>query len=158
MVADETWKIWIDTGGTFTDCVAINPDGDMQRIKVLSSGALRGRVISRTGDRQYLIATNWPLVANIFFGYTFRSLSIEADQTSVKSYDSKRSLLELEDELDISPGSDFEITAHEEAPILCARLATETSLSRPLPPLNMRLGSTIGINALLERKEELPFL
>ena len=41
------WSIWIDTGGTFTDCLALDPAGDMHRAKVLSSGALRP-LISRT--------------------------------------------------------------------------------------------------------------
>jgi len=35
------WQVWIDTGGTFTDCVAVDPDGRARSCKVLSSGALR---------------------------------------------------------------------------------------------------------------------
>ena len=38
------WQIWIDTGGTFTDCIARDPAGELRRCKVLSSGALRDRV------------------------------------------------------------------------------------------------------------------
>ncbi|WP_424583706.1 hydantoinase/oxoprolinase N-terminal domain-containing protein, partial [Tunicatimonas sp.] len=32
----ERWKIWVDTGGTFTDCLAYNPSGVLHRVKVLS--------------------------------------------------------------------------------------------------------------------------
>ena len=39
-----SWQIWIDTGGTFTDCIAIDPEGRTRVCKVLSSGALRDRV------------------------------------------------------------------------------------------------------------------
>ncbi|WP_309709543.1 hydantoinase B/oxoprolinase family protein [Armatimonas sp.] len=35
------WRIFADTGGTFTDCLAISPDGAWHRAKVLSSGVLR---------------------------------------------------------------------------------------------------------------------
>lgn len=31
------WQFWIDRGGTFTDCLAISPDGDVRTTKVLSS-------------------------------------------------------------------------------------------------------------------------
>ena len=37
------WHIWIDTGGTFTDCLALTPSQDLLRTKVLSSSFLRGR-------------------------------------------------------------------------------------------------------------------
>ena len=44
MSSETPWQIWIDTGGTFTDCVARGPGGEIRRCKVLSSGALRDRV------------------------------------------------------------------------------------------------------------------
>ena len=37
------WQFWIDVGGTFTDCLAHDPEGRIHRAKVLSSGKLRGR-------------------------------------------------------------------------------------------------------------------
>ncbi len=46
----------------------------------------------------------------------------------------------------------FEIRSVEEAPILGARLITNTPLDLDLPKLHMKLGSTRGTNALLERK------
>src|SRR3954454_24197791 len=38
------WEFWIDVGGTFTDCLAKAPDGSIRRHKLLSSGAIKGRV------------------------------------------------------------------------------------------------------------------
>jgi 5-oxoprolinase (ATP-hydrolysing) len=46
----------------------------------------------------------------------------------------------------------FEITAHEQVPLFACRLLTETPLKASLPPIVLRLGSTRGTNALLERK------
>ncbi len=31
------WQVWVDTGGTFTDCLARDPNGRLHRAKVLSS-------------------------------------------------------------------------------------------------------------------------
>src|SRR5690606_26472799 len=49
-------------------------------------------------------------------------------------------------------GDAFEIDAHEQPPILAARLATGTGAGRSLPPIRMRLATTRGTNALLERR------
>ena len=50
MTEDGTWHIWVDTGGTFTDCLARNPDGRIERFKTLSSGdSERGLWLSRAG-------------------------------------------------------------------------------------------------------------
>lgn len=47
--ADGRWRLWIDTGGTFTDALGVAPDASLHRVKVLSSSALRGRVASPGG-------------------------------------------------------------------------------------------------------------
>ncbi|HEV2148011.1 MAG TPA: hydantoinase/oxoprolinase family protein, partial [Longimicrobiaceae bacterium] len=46
----------------------------------------------------------------------------------------------------------FEVRSPEEAPVLAARLVTGTPAGGPLPPLAMRLATTRGTNALLERR------
>ena len=48
--------------------------------------------------------------------------------------------------------SDFEIISDEEVPVFACRLLTGTSLKDKLPDIELRLGSTRGTNALLERK------
>ncbi|MGB1931168.1 MAG: hydantoinase/oxoprolinase N-terminal domain-containing protein, partial [Mariniblastus sp.] len=37
------WKFWIDVGGTFTDCQAVDPQGNSYELKVLSSGIVKGQ-------------------------------------------------------------------------------------------------------------------
>src|SRR6188474_1120442 len=46
-----SWKIWIDTGGTFTDCIAVDPSGHARNLKVLSSGILRSRIKGTAGTK-----------------------------------------------------------------------------------------------------------
>ncbi len=113
------WQIWIDTGGTFTDGIALDPNGQLHRTKVLSSSRLRGQLI----DGQ--LVAPWH-TAPIFDGYQQRIVDAETNTV--------------------------ELFTGEEAPVLAARLLTQTPLGQPFPPLEMRLGTTKGTNALLERK------
>ncbi len=148
------WKFWIDTGGTFTDCLALTPDGCMKRIKVLSSAALRGRITGIKEKGVLKISCNWPAEKNIFEGYYFKLLGVRHPETKVLHLDLKGGSLQTDFDLDeyITPGMDFEITSGEEAPVLAARIASGKKLKEQLPALEMRLGSTKGTNALLERK------
>jgi len=146
------WKLNIDTGGTFTDCIAYSPEGKELRYKVLSSSKLRARIEKIYADGSLSINTDWELRADVLQGYHFRLLHAE-HWHKVTAFDAPNRLLRLETAP--SPdweGQPFELTAHEEAPIMAARLVTGMPLQQPLPPLEMRLGSTKGTNALLERK------
>ncbi|MBX2841973.1 MAG: hypothetical protein KTR26_09375, partial [Flammeovirgaceae bacterium] len=66
------WKIWVDTGGTFTDCLAYSPSGDLNRVKVLSSSALRGKIIKKINDKSIQCKFNWAVQKDIFKGYFLR--------------------------------------------------------------------------------------
>ena len=55
-------------------------------------------------------------------------------------------------ESNIEPGTRIQLTAGEEAPILASRLVTGTRIDQSLPPIQLRLGTTRGTNAILERK------
>ena len=146
------WKIWVDTGGTFTDCIAITPADVKKRVKVLSSGHLRGRILEKTGPRQYLIQHNWGIKKDIFSGFHFSLVDSSQVNSRILSVDLVNNRLEIEDDLTIPSLSDFEISSGEEAPVLAARMATEKRLDESLPPMEMRIGSTKGTNALLEKK------
>ncbi len=148
-------KVWIDTGGTFTDCIAVFPDGSEQNIKVLSSGNLRGKIIAPLHENTFQIQANWQTEANIFEGYTFKRLRANnAPMLKIVKTDLQNQTITLSAPLPLLTDFplDFEITAYEEAPILATRIATQTPLNQALPPIQMRLGSTKGTNALLERK------
>jgi 5-oxoprolinase (ATP-hydrolysing) len=53
------WKFWIDVGGTFTDCVALAPDGTEHFSKVLSSGVIKSRI--QLGETDSTGSINWKL-------------------------------------------------------------------------------------------------
>ena len=39
MAGENQWQFWIDRGGTFTDIVALRPDGEIETAKLLSENA-----------------------------------------------------------------------------------------------------------------------
>lgn len=146
------WQIWIDTGGTFTDCLALSPTGELKRTKVLSSSFLRGRILQKTAPQTFQIATSWPFDPQLIKGYDFR---IVGQEIFSKIANIQENALILADDLILPEASkeyDFEITTHEEAPVLATRIVTQTPLHQSFPALSMRLGTTKGTNALLERK------
>lgn len=152
------WQIFIDTGGTFTDCIAISPAEKTFRTKVLSSGKLRAR-IATINKNTIKIEQKWNCSKDIFAGYKFRPLSKADFVSRVKQFDADNSILHLDDNLppDLT-GTECEIWADEEAPVLACRLLTQTPLNQSLPQIDLRLGSTKGTNALLERKGTPPVL
>ena len=145
-----SWEISADTGGTFTDCLIRTPEGLLQHMKVLSSSRLRGTIVTADGATCH-VKVQWPTQADIFVGYHFLDLSDQTEYTVVETNLTKGTI-RLDKPIQGEPGAGFEIYAYEEPPILAARLATNTPLNQPLPPITMRLGSTRGTNALLEKK------
>ena len=150
------WQIWIDTGGTFTDCLAVDPAGTLHRAKVLSTSAVRGRIAGIPGADSVRLATAWDLPPGFFRGFAFRLLGHETGAWTVEDSDS--ALLRLDGPLPPALSAEhladlaFELRSPEEAPVLAARLVTRTPLAAPLPEIAMRLATTRGTNALLERK------
>jgi len=150
----EPWQIWVDTGGTFTDCIAIAPDGEHKVVKVLSSSALRGKILSGSGaDNAYHIQQQWSAPDDFIKGFSFSLLEESDVSAKVTSFDVNRSVITLDRSLQLPdrPVS-FQVQSEEEVPVLAARLATRTPSDQPLPPINMRLGTTKATNALLEKK------
>jgi 5-oxoprolinase (ATP-hydrolysing) len=146
------WKIWIDTGGTFTDCIAYDPAGRLHRLKVLSSGVLRGTLIAARGPNQLFTNIRWPITQPIYRGYFVR-LGNQSRQWQVESVDFAIGQISVRGKLPpCKPGTLVEVTTHEEVPVFAARLLTGTRFPEPLPPLELKLGTTRGTNALLERK------
>jgi 5-oxoprolinase (ATP-hydrolysing) len=135
------WRIRADTGGTFTDCIGVDPDGDTHRAKVLSSGRLRAR-ITRVADDRITIDAAWLDRAGAVVG-------MRAGNATVVAID--RDTLILDHPADATPGDIIELAADEPAPILGARILTRTPAGAPLPPMELRMATTRATNALLER-------
>jgi len=135
---ENAWSIWIDTGGTFTDCIATTPPGGVKRLKVLSSSLLRVKVL--TGKKRLLqISLPFTPTAN-------------NEQRRVTDFDVKTSTVTLDQPFTGDCPSTVEMTTDEEVPVFAARILTETAIDQTFPRIEMKLGSTRGTNALLERK------
>ncbi len=151
IVAD--WQIWIDTGGTFTDCLAAGPDGAVRRVKVLSSSALRGVVVQQLAPDRLCVRADWLAQASVAKGCAFVCLDGEGGPSRrVIGAEGTAGILQLDGPLVCPPGSSFELRSPFEAPVLAAQLATGAASPEELPQLAMRLGTTRATNALLERR------
>ena len=70
------WRIGVDIGGTFADCVGIAPDGTRRRIKILTDGRVRtlatrvGNPTSGTAHPQYVLTALPPWAAPALVGMT----------------------------------------------------------------------------------------
>src|SRR6056297_841226 len=150
------WKLYIDTGGTFTDCIAYDPDGNIHRRKVLSSSAVRGTAEGGPGlisDRVTVVLSE-SLPDGFFKGCDFTLLNHPGESFKIQDFDASASKIILDREINLSGKEShaFEIKSGEEAPILAARMVTRTAPDNFFPPLEFRLSTTKGTNALLERK------
>lgn len=150
----QPWRVRIDTGGTFTDCIGRDPQGKMHRCKVLSSGSLRGRVVRRAGERLLEIGHEWYAPDRLVDGFGFHLADRPGGPLGrVARFDASRSTLLLDFDPDPVPaGATFELRSGEEAPVLGIRLLTETLPGEPFPEMELRLSTTRGTNALLERR------
>ncbi|WP_017732473.1 hydantoinase B/oxoprolinase family protein [Nafulsella turpanensis] len=147
------WKIAADTGGTFTDCLALDPDGNTHRAKVLSNGSLKATIKEKISETQYTLSAEW-LRQPLFKGFSLWKAGAPAATVKIEALNPQSGRLTIQEKpsFNLKVGDTVEISAFEEAPVLAARLLTGTPLGQPFPPLQMRLGSTKGTNALLEGK------
>jgi 5-oxoprolinase (ATP-hydrolysing) len=157
-VSPAPWQLWIDTGGTFTDCLAHDPDGGQHRLKVLSSGAVRCRAaaLDDASNRLQLRAISWSAAPGALVGFAIThpggaalddggALEVAtsgADGAITLSRPLRRAL---------SPDDVLELTTGEPAPLLAARLVTGTPAHAALPDAELKLATTLGTNALLQR-------
>lgn len=151
------WEFWIDVGGTFTDCFAVDPQGQLQRAKLLSSGVtkLRAQIV---GTQSFADPRRIGEPANFWRGYTLRRVDDEGQTLSearVVASDPRAGLLQtdapLVAESAVGGMLDGELFGDEEAPILAIRRFIGLRRDEPLPGVRVRLGTTRGTNALLTR-------
>lgn len=152
--SESTWQFAIDVGGTFTDCVAIHPDSTVRTFKTLSSGRTKGRIERLSSETAFFDparsldppgfwngARLWLEGANSTDGVLIAES--RSDGTIVLGDVEGTSLRE---------GNRYEITTGEEAPVLGIRHLLGLRPGVPFPSCEVRLGTTRGTNALLERK------
>ncbi|MDX1946566.1 MAG: hydantoinase B/oxoprolinase family protein [Pirellulaceae bacterium] len=143
------WQFWLDVGGTFTDCLARRPDGVTLRRKVLSSAVTKGAV-GAGSSASHIVDPARAEPAGFWSGYRLRVLDdtgrVIGESAVTHSQPGRIAGTSL------PPGRAYELVSPEEAPILAIRLFLGLALDQPIPPCDMRLGTTRGTNALLTRR------
>lgn len=137
------WLVRADTGGTFTDAWAVGPSGEPRRCKVLSDGMLAFSIGEESDDGWLDLG-----VSPCFDDHTLLGFATPCGARVIASEGHGRRI-----RLDAAiPGNRLFLTTGEEAPVVAARLLTGTPPPQKLPPMDFRVATTRGTNALLERK------
>jgi 5-oxoprolinase (ATP-hydrolysing) len=89
------YNVSIDTGGTFTDCIATDSEGKIYRKKILSNGTLRGQALALVSENSLKIKESWFLSKDILAGYQLYSLD-QSFESKVISYDFEEKILTLD--------------------------------------------------------------
>ncbi|MBE2216101.1 MAG: hydantoinase B/oxoprolinase family protein [Opitutaceae bacterium] len=145
------WHFWMDTGGTFTDCLACDPTGAWQRAKVLSSGAVRARVTAVHGPREVELGGLAWSGDDVFAGWSVAPAATTGSGEAVAAaWRGATHTLVLDRDVVWPAGSVVDLSTGEEAPVVAMRLLTRTRAGAALPPVSLRLATTRGTNALLE--------
>ncbi len=159
------WEIGVDTGGTFTDCIAHSSDGRIARAKVLSTSALRGTVVAAAPDTIFIALAMTPSAATadaFFRGFSLCTVVTESLSRVIGLICSARLAStgciavtlaaheNLRGDCQILVGAIVDLVAPFEPPILAARLAIDRPHPESLADCRIAIGTTRGTNALLE--------
>ncbi len=158
------WRFWIDVGGTFTDCVALGPRGQHSCRKTLSSGVVKGDISRWLDDRTFCDETAPRDTDGFWVGYECRLIDAQGSvalESRVESYQDGVFTLKSASRASgaddaggqnaASQATRYELSHGDEAPILAIRRVLQLPLASELPPVDVRLGTTRGTNALLTR-------
>ncbi|MBI1817668.1 MAG: hydantoinase B/oxoprolinase family protein [Deltaproteobacteria bacterium] len=159
-------EFWIDVGGTFTDCVARALDGTIRTHKLLSSGGYTGEVGAGSTRECIVDRQRRSDPAEFFVGYRLtvtpsadaprdRSPAAQDDSPSrVVGFDCHSGTLRLDPPLAVAPmpGTRYELRSGEPAPITGIRWLMGKRLDDTIGRVIVKLGTTRGTNALLERQ------
>jgi 5-oxoprolinase (ATP-hydrolysing) len=149
------WRISIDTGGTFTDAIGLDPAGTGHRVKIPSSGRLPAR-LRRTPGGVSLHASH-PLPAGFLDGFAIFRPGSPSALLRVERYAGPSGEVELSE----GPAPEtlperIEIPVELDGGFSAARLAIAMLVGEPpariSTPLELRLATTRATNALLERR------
>lgn len=151
------WEFWIDVGGTFTDCLARAPSGEILTHKLLSSGVTPGVVAETPSPIQIMDPLRRRDPADFWKNYGCRLFDPAGKAIysgRVVQFDAASGTLTLDRVLPVELPTQvrYELKGEEEAPVVAIRYLLGISLDRPIPPVQIRLGTTRGTNALLTRR------
>lgn len=155
----QDWQFYIDVGGTFTDCIGISPSGATLTHKLLSSSSYKGLVSGVSGNT-FKISSSFHFPKNFFSKFSLIILRPEEHtpvfQGVVSSSDESGSIT-LANKPDLTTLNDvrpmlYELRSPDSAPICGIRFLMKLAPDQPIGSVSIKLGTTKGTNALLERK------
>jgi 5-oxoprolinase (ATP-hydrolysing) len=144
----------IDVGGTFTDSLAELPDGSLRTRKILSTGLVRGRALAAPSATAFADSARAPEPDGFWDGAFVRLYASDGrslGERRVARFGAEGGHVALDAPLPRDAHT-YELDAELPAPILAIRLLLAVPLTLPLPPVDVRLGTTKGTNALLTRR------
>jgi len=149
-------EFWMDVGGTFTDCLLRRGDGSLLRHKLLSSGITKGAVGAGSTEWQIVDPARSADAPGFWDEYELRLLDAQGRVETcavVERFDPETGTLCLRDPLPSAarPGQAYELKSGEAAPLVGVRQMLRLRLNEAIPPIQLRLGTTRGTNALLTR-------
>ena len=154
MAENSQWFFWTDVGGTFTDTICKNPAGVVSTRKILSSSSLKRSFKQVSPNRAQIQSEELP--PGFYKGYTITidSPSGRTYERQIIQYDHSTATISWEKPLpaDAKPYEQCQIFSPEPAPIFSIRLIMKLALHTPIPRISLKLATTRGTNALLERK------
>ncbi|MFO1005334.1 MAG: hydantoinase B/oxoprolinase family protein [Planctomycetaceae bacterium] len=153
LTASPGWRFAIDVGGTFTDCVGVSPVGQLKVFKTLSSGQTQGVVAELIDARTFADPARSHDPQRFWNGASLRFSGVDLTFT-IRHHDADAGQLTVVPDIpaSIRVGSAYEISTGDEAPILGIRHLLGLAAGEPIPICEVRLGTTRGTNALLERQ------
>ncbi|MBW7906263.1 MAG: hydantoinase B/oxoprolinase family protein [Phycisphaerae bacterium] len=158
--AEPAARVWIDVGGTFTDCILCGPDGALRTHKLLSSGVYRGAAARGSSAERVIDPQRRDDPPGFFAGWRI-ALRVDGGwlESRVAAGPGARAtgvggVLWLDPPLAAPPpvGALYELSCGLDAPVIGARWLLGAARGQALPAIDLRLGTTRGTNALLERK------
>ena len=149
------WQFWIDVGGTFTDCLALDSTGNEYFRKLLSSGITKGLATvssnSATDEKLRGYCDDFWVGGNFILR---DKTGWACFQSSIKRFDRESGTIVFNTPCG-SIGSTnsffYEIESNLPAAVLAIHKITGKPITKPLDAGDVYLGTTKGTNALLTR-------
>ena len=153
MQASDGHRVWVDVGGTFTDCFVVDPNGRRLHTKVLSSGMVTGQVDPSSRGNRLVDVARRSEPTGFWRGSKLRLLDAVGyclQECLVDSSEEGTGVLVLDHP--VGEAVSYVLQSQWEAPVLAVRMLLKVGTERMLPRLDVRLGTTRGTNALLTRR------
>ena len=154
-MAEAQWEMWIDVGGTFTDCLAKSPSGEITSHKRLSSGVTKGSPSGASTAQRLVDPERCGDPADFWTGFECALLDASGRAMATREvvrFDRAEGSLELRGgDVPMAQVASYELSCDLAAPVLGVRYLLDLPLSEGIAPLRLRLGTTRGTNALLTR-------